>query len=313
MGELSPNDAGLRQRILVIGQGRLIDVACRALDDAGAQVLYLREPTDRQIRRAMSPDVDAVMVICRDDRASLRVALVIEGLRPGVRLIVTIYNRDLGAQLRRAVRNVRVMSMADIVAPSLAAACLSDDLLSVRRLGDRVLGIRPGADGPVTAPLAVHRPNPGERLLTNLSSLLHPFELSAKTLLSGLLGFVLILVTDSFVVSLALHEGVVDAVYSATKTIVTVGPSAGVDDGPAWLKLFSVAMMLAALAFAAVFTAGLIDRLLDRRLVAILGPRAMPRKGPRRRLGPRAGRVAAVHDAARAGRPRRGGRARPRR
>jgi hypothetical protein len=150
----------------------------------------------------MSPDVDAVMVICRDDRASLRVALVVEGLR----LIVTIYNRDLGAQLRRAVRNVRVMSMADIVAPSLAAACLSDDLLSVGRLGDRVLGIRPGADGPATAPLAVHRPNPGERLLTNLTSLLHPFELSAKTLLSGLLGFVLILVTDSFVVSLALHD-----------------------------------------------------------------------------------------------------------
>ena len=37
-------------------------------------------------------------------------------------------------------------------------------------------------------------------------------------------------------------------------------------------------MMLAALAFTGVFIAGLIERLLDRRLVAILGPRAMPRR-----------------------------------
>jgi len=51
----------------------------------------------------------------------------------------------------------------------------------------------------------------------------HPFELSAKTLLSGLLGFVVILVLDSLVTGLALHESIVDAVYGATKTIATVG------------------------------------------------------------------------------------------
>ncbi|MGI8903245.1 MAG: NAD-binding protein [Solirubrobacteraceae bacterium] len=267
-----------RERILVIGRGRLIDVARRALDGAGAEVVHLREPTDREIRRAISAEVDGVMVISRDDRASLRLALVVESMAPGVRLIVTIYNRDLAMQLRRAVRNVRVLSMADIVAPSLAAACLADDLVSVRRPGNRVLGIRPGVDGPITAPLALRRPNPVERLLRNLASLLHPFELSAKTLLAGLLGFLVILVTDSFVVAVALHDSVVDAMYSATKTIVTVGPGAGVDAGPGWLKLFSATMMLAALTFTAVFIAGLLERLLDRRLVAIMGPRAAPRK-----------------------------------
>jgi hypothetical protein len=278
MAERPPDDDGRRQHILVIGQGPLVDVVRRALDDARVPVLHLPEPTDSQIRGAMSSDVDAVMVISRDDRASLRLALVVEHLRPGVRLIVTIYNRDLGAELRRAVPNVRVMSMGDIVAPSLAAACLADDLLSVARSGDPVLGIRQGPDGPVTSPFALSRRNFGARLMMNLSSLVHPFELSARTLLLGLLGFVSILVADSLVVALALHESVADAVYAATKTIVTVGPSARVDDGPAWLKLYSAAMMLAALAFTGVFIAGLIDRLLDRRLVSILGPRAMPRK-----------------------------------
>jgi Trk K+ transport system NAD-binding subunit len=278
MNELPPHDAVTRQLILLIGEGPLVDVARRVLDDAGVQVLHLLEPTDNDIRVAVNHRVDAVMVVSRDDRAALRFALVVEHLLPGVRLIVTIYNRDLGVELRRAVPNVRVMSMADIVAPSLAAACLADDLLTALAATGGWLGIRPGPDGPVTTPLEAHPPRAGERLLTNLSSLVHPFELSAKTLLVGLLGFVIILALDSLVTGIALHESVVDAVYGATKTIVTVGPSLRVDNGPSWLKLYSAATMLASLAFTAIFIAGLIDRLIDRRLVAILGPRAMPRR-----------------------------------
>jgi Trk K+ transport system NAD-binding subunit len=278
MVELPSNDAEARELILLIGQGPQVDVARRVLDEAGVEVIHLAEPADSEIRVAVTPRVHAVMVVSRDDRAALRYALVAEHLLPGVRLIVTIYNRDLGAELRRAVPNVRVMSMADIVAPSLAAACLADDLLTALPSQDGWLGIRQGADGPVTAQLEAHPPRVGERLLSNLRSLGHPFELSAQTLLSGLLGFVVILVLDSLVTGLALHDSFVDAVYGATKTIVTVGPSQRVDNGPDWLKLYSAAMMLAALAFTAIFIAGLIDRLLDRRLVAILGPRAMPRR-----------------------------------
>lgn len=274
---MDERSAGETRRILVIGSGRLVDVARRALDDAGADVVHLREPPDRDVRRAMEVGVDAVLAISRDDRVSLRLALVVEGLAPGVRLVVTIYNRDLAAQLDRAVPTARVVSMADVAAPSLAAACLGDDLLSIRREGDRVLGVRDGADGPVADSLAVHRPTGADRLAAELSALLHPFELSAKTLLSGLLGFLIVLIVDATVVGLVLHESVVDALYLAMKTLVTVGPNPGVDDGPAWLKVFSTAMMLAALAFTAIFTAGIIDRLLNRRLVAIFGARTMPR------------------------------------
>jgi voltage-gated potassium channel Kch len=264
--------------ILVIGEGQLVDVVRRVLEEAGAEVVHLPEPADSEIRLAMTAAVDAVMVISRDDRVSLRNALVVEHVRPGVRLIVTVYNRDLGAELRRAVPNVRVISMAEVVAPSLAAACLHEELLSVRLAAGAVLGIRQGPDRPVASRLFTRSHHLGERFATNLRSLARPFELSAKTMLSGLLGFVVILLSDTVVTALELHESAVDAIYSATKTIVTVGSSARIDNGPAWLKLYSAAMMLAALAFTAVFIAGLIDRLLDRRLVAIVGPRTMPRK-----------------------------------
>jgi voltage-gated potassium channel Kch len=264
--------------ILVIGEGPLVEVVRRVLEEAGAEVLALAEPADSEIRLAMTAAVNAVMVISRDDRVSLRHALVVEHVRPGVRLIVTIYNRDLGAELRRAVPNVRVISMAEVVAPPLAAACLEDGLLSVRLTAGEVLGIRPGPEGPLASRLPTHAHHLGERLAANVRSLARPFELSAKTMLFGLLGFALILLSDTIVTALELHESVADAIYSATKAIVTVGSTARIDSGPAWLKLYSAAMMLAALAFTAIFIAGLIDRLLDRRLVAIVGSRTMPHK-----------------------------------
>jgi Trk K+ transport system NAD-binding subunit len=270
-----------QERILVLGEGRLIDVVRRVLDDAAADVIHLRAPNDRDIRRALTPDVDAVVVISRDDRVSLRIALVVERLRPGVRLIVTIYNRDLAAQVRRAVANVRVMSMADIVAPALAGPCLGDDLVAVSRSparGGPPRAVRAGDDGPQLAALPPRRGRLGERARANAASLLHPYELSAKTLLAGLLGFVAILLADAIVVGLALHEPAMRALYLATRAIVTVGPNQAIDHGPAWLLAFSIVTMLAALAFTAIFTAGLINRLMGPRLVAILGRRTMPRR-----------------------------------
>jgi Trk K+ transport system NAD-binding subunit len=270
-----------QERILVLGEGRLIDVVRRVLDDAAVDVIHLRAPNDRDIRRALTPDIDAVVVISRDDRVSLRSALVVEGLRPGVRLIVTIYNRDLAAQVRRAVRNVRVMSMADIVAPALAGPCLDEDLVAISRSpepGGPPRGVRTSAAGPVLAALAPGRGRLAERARANVSSLLHPYELSAKTLLAGLLGFVAILLADAVVVGLALHERAMRALFLATRAIVTVGPNEAIDHGPAWLLPFSIVTMLAALAFTAIFTAGLINRLMGPRLVAILGRRAMPRR-----------------------------------
>jgi len=270
-----------QERILVLGEGRLIDVVRRVLDDAAADVIHLRAPNDRDIRRALTPDVDAVVVISRDDRVSLRLALVVEGVRPGVRLIVTIYNRDLAAQVRRAVRNVRVLSMADIVAPALAGPCLGEGLLAVSRSpapGRPARAVRAGPDGPVLAPLPPGGGRLGDRLRANVASLLHPYELSAKTLLAGLLGFVAILLADALVVGLALHEPALRAVHLATRAIVTVGPNEAIDHGPQWLLAYTTVTMLAALAFTAIFTAGLINRLMAPRLVAILGRRTMPRR-----------------------------------
>ncbi|MEA2219148.1 MAG: hypothetical protein QOJ35_1774 [Solirubrobacteraceae bacterium] len=263
--------------ILLIGNDELTLVTQRALRDAGANVKSLRDPTDAAIRTALGHRVDTAVVISKDDHVSLRSALVVEGVRPGIPLIVTVFDHDVAIKLEGAVRNVRVISMADVVVPSIAAACLDHSPLSLHRSPTGIRAVRAGSEGPEIVPLDLPRRSPGARATMLLGGLLRPSELSAKILMGGLLGFFAILVLDVAMTVAFLHEPLVEAIYTATKTIATVGPNPHVDGAPTWFRLFSAAMMVAGLAFTALFTAGVVNRLIDRRLVAIVGRRIMPR------------------------------------
>jgi Trk K+ transport system NAD-binding subunit len=265
-------------RILLIGYDELTEVTERALHAAGAHVTHLRNPNDRELRRALAGDIDSVAVLSKDDHISLRLALIIENARPGVPLVVTVFGKIVASQLEKAVPNARVVSMAGLVVPSLAGPCFDERLLSISRRPEGLMGVQVRDGEPELVPIEPHRSPPVKRLLANLGALLDPFEVSARILLAGLLGFLFILVLEMVVLAIALDEPLVEAFYAATKTIVTVGPNPLIDDAEPWLKIFSAVAMLAALAFTAIFTAGVVDRLLSRRLTAILGRRAVPRR-----------------------------------
>ncbi len=266
------------RHILLIGNDEMTGVAERALTAAGARVTYLRDPHDRAIRRALEGAVDAVVIISNDDHVSLRLALVVENVRPGVRLVVTIFGSTVASQLRRTVENVQVMSMADMAVPSLAGPCFEERLLSVIRRDGGFAGVRAGEDGPELVALEPYVPPRGQRFMTQLGSLINPFDLSARILMAGLFGLIFVLLLDATVLAVALDEPLVDAFYSATKTVVTVGPNPLIDEGSSALKVFSALTMLVALGFVAVLTAGIVNRLIDSRLTAILGRRAIPRR-----------------------------------
>jgi voltage-gated potassium channel Kch len=264
--------------VLLIGNDELTSVTARALRGAGAIVTNLRDPTDPAIRTALGHKVDVVVVISRDDHISLRSALVVEGVRPGVPLVVTVFDRDVALKLEGAVRNVRVVSMADIVASTIAAPCLDETLLSLHRGEGGLSAVHAGPDGPVIRPLQLRRPGRAARLRSNLGSLLWPHETSAKILVGGLIGFHAVLLLDMLMSMAVLHESLGEAIYSATRTIVTVGPNPHVDDAARWFQIFTAGTMLTGLAFTALFTAGVVNRLISRRLVAICGRRGMPRR-----------------------------------
>jgi voltage-gated potassium channel Kch len=264
--------------VLLIGGGRLADSTGRALRAGGATVRRLEEPSDSKIREALDERVERVVVISRFDHVTLRLALVVEHIKPGVPLLVTVFDRDVAAHLREAVENLTVLSMADIVAPALAGPCLHSDLISLFRDAPEVEGIHAVDGEPRRVPAPWSAPGAGRRALGALRSLARPFDPSARILVSGLLGFLAVLVAETAVTMLAAELSLVDAIYTVAKVTVTVGPSGPADRGEDWFKLFSAAAMLVTLGFAAVLTAGIVNRLLDPRLTGIVGPAAVPRR-----------------------------------
>ena len=263
--------------MLIIGDGALPRSVELALARAGAKVRRLRQPNDREIEAALTDDLDVTMVVSRDDIEVLRIALVVEHARPGRRLIVTVFNRTVAGQLHKAVPSCQVTSMADAVATTLAGPCIAEGLESLAQLPTGLVGVREAAEGIEVVPLHIGRRGRLVRALHEVRGAFRPFDLSARFLVAGLGGFVTILALDTLVTGVALHQGPVDAFYDATKALVTVSSNPAVDRAGPGSKLFAALLILASLGFVAILTAGIINRLLDRRLTGIVGRRAIPR------------------------------------
>jgi hypothetical protein len=264
--------------VLLIGEGRLADAASRALEAGGGAVRRLLDPNDREIREALDQDVDRVVVVSRYDHVSLRLALVVEHVRPGIPQLVTIFDRDVAAHLRDSVEQVQVMAMADVVSSAFAGPCLDPRLISLERGPSGVRGIRAFDGEPRPVEVTWSRPGRARRLLANLEALARPFDASARILVAGLAGVLGVLAVETIVTMAAEGFSFVDALYSVAKVTVTAGPSAAAEHGDSLFKVFSAVAMLLTLGFTAVLTAGLVNRLLDPRLTGILGRSAVPRR-----------------------------------
>jgi hypothetical protein len=262
--------------VLVVGDGELAGALADAVGRAGGTARRLRAPTDGELADAVHAGPVRVAVVSHDDIVALRYALVAAHARPGVRLLVTIFDRTVATQIHRAVPNSHVVSLADAAIPSLAAACLSPELLAVQ--GDEALARAAGADGtPRVIPLsAVPRTRRG---WASLRSQLHPADAGSKLLVLGIVGILALLVIDAVILVVSFGERPLDALYSAVKTATAVGPSRHAEDGPSWYEAFATATMLLAVVLLGVSSAGLVNRLLSRRLTTIVGRRALPRSG----------------------------------
>lgn len=264
--------------LLVIGDDE--DLGQSVADHAqrwGNNVDRLHRPDDDELRRRLPDSVDGVAVVSRNDIVALRYALLVEHLAPGVRLVVTIFDRTVADELTRTVPNCTVLGMTDAIVPELLGNCVSPNLASLQRSGQQLLAVEhtPHATRVTRTP---HRPAPWKSRFGILLSQFRPVENSSRAMLTGFTGLLLVLALDSILGWTALHERWPDAIWHAARTLTTVGSSPAAEHAPAWYKLLSAASMLAVLALAAMFTAGFVDRLMSRRLTGIVGTLAVPRR-----------------------------------
>jgi voltage-gated potassium channel Kch len=181
----------------------------------------------------------------------------------------------MAAHVTREVPGTRVTSLADIVAPSLAGPCVDERFLAVDLEDGRPVALVEDGDGVSEEPVTSPKPR---RMAALARALFTPYDKSAGLLLFGAIGLIAIFLLETVTAVFVLDQSATDAIYGSAKTLVTVDPNPEVKSGPGWYKLFISATMLVALVFAAAFTAGLVNRVIERRLTGLVGRRVVPRR-----------------------------------
>jgi hypothetical protein len=272
------NSARNRRRpvVVVVGDGDLSEETARALEASDARVIRLPEPDEDDVREALDgARIDCVAVVALSDAVVLRLALMVRAASADVPLLLTIFDWTMAEQVSEMVPGTQISSLADIVAPSIAGPCVDERFAAVAVEDGKPVGLVETDDGVEEEPIAFFRPRRVEGLARALFT---PYDKSAGMLLFGALGLAAIFAIETVTAVFTLHQSVVDATYGAAKTLVTVDPNPKVSDGPGWYKLFTSATMIVALLFAAAFTAGLVNRVVERRLTGLFGRRAVPRR-----------------------------------
>jgi len=263
-------------RILLLGEGDLADEVHGALEALEAQVVRLAEPSQSDVAAVFEDGpVERAVVVSGDDAFALRSALMVRDADPDVELLITYFDQATAGELCERIGHCRITSMAEIVAPTLAGPCLDESLGAVKVTDGRVTGVRTDGDTVEEAPVTIPGGSQARALLTALAK---PYDKSAALLFYGAVGLIAILLLETIAAAIVLDQGIIDAFYGAAKTLVTVAPNDKVTGGPSWFKVFVSVLMLIALVFEAFFTAGIVNRLIDRRLTGLVGKRAVPRR-----------------------------------
>jgi hypothetical protein len=270
-----------QRSFLVIGATPLAGRVRAALAaEDGVEVRGQEAPDDSDLAVELGREPAAVAIAVRDDVAALRYALAVAHLSPEVPLVVTMFDRTVADQLHRLLPQVTVTSPADVAVPSLAGPCLGEHVEAawVEDGAEHRVLLQDGE--PVLIRRSLHRPSIVSRLRSVLGSLgsavLGHQDAGTRLMITGLSGLLVVLLADwSWLV--AHGHGLLRGFAEAARVVATVGPPAG--EGDATYAASSGLGMLATMGFAALFTAGLVERLVGPRLVGFLGARSAPRSG----------------------------------
>lgn len=238
----TPSDG--ERPILVLGDATSLGEAVVArLKHRGIAAEFPAVSTDAQTSTTLQrASWRAVVIVTRDDVLALRLALLSAHVRHDVPVWTTLFDSTMTRELRHAVPAVHVLSPAGLVADEIAARCVEAGARPVRSLRS---GVRVVDDA--------------LRLLAGAGA-----------------GLVIALLLEAGCSMLALHDGVIDALYFSTRSVATIAAAPGSAVAPGWFKLVSALTAIAALLLVAVFTAALVRRLSRPRLTALFGPRAAP-------------------------------------
>ncbi|RYC07277.1 NAD-binding protein [Nocardioides zhouii] len=267
--------------LLVIGDTPVACRVCATLGALGAdvQVAHLIAPSDADLATVLRDEYAHALVLIRDDVEALRYALALAHLKPTLPLIVTVFDRTIAEQLRLLLPRAAVVSSAEAAIPSLIGPCLGNGVVAeFTDYGDRIQVLwRPGSNTFEERPSSGRAVSPWRSLSRRFSVNPRHLDPGSRIMVKGLLGLAAILMLDWMWLALVAGHPPVVALSEASRVLATVGP--GPQHAEGTYGIFSAAAMLATIVLTALFTAGLVDRFLEPRLVRFRGGGSVPRGG----------------------------------
>src|SRR4029450_6613422 len=96
---------------------------------------------DVAFRRADVASADALALVRQDDVGNIHAALRVQELNPKLRLVIRMFNANLGEGVRRLLRDCRVLSDAAMAAPAFVSAAMGEVAPVHVRLAGRTLHV----------------------------------------------------------------------------------------------------------------------------------------------------------------------------
>ena len=144
--------------VRIAEQLTLSGVPCLVLDDRGSgraaqrlrgRLTELDVPTtsaaggavDVSLSEGGVTGAQAVVAAADSDIDNLEVALHAAEVAEGIRIVVSLDNARLGAELQAALPNARVLSLGDRAGPGFVEACVQSNVLHAFRLGQQPLEV----------------------------------------------------------------------------------------------------------------------------------------------------------------------------
>ena len=122
----------------IVGPGQS-EWAERIAGVAGTDVVITERVDASAFARAQLVEADALALVNQDDGGNVDAALVAQEIKPGIRIVIRMFNLSLGRRMEDMLTNCHVISPAAIAAPAFVAAALDETTSAPIRIADRTL------------------------------------------------------------------------------------------------------------------------------------------------------------------------------
>lgn len=131
------------EQVLVLAHGDLDGDVLDELAALGAPVTVTHQVRESHLRDARVTEAKAAVILGDDDVRAVRLALMIEELAPGLRIVIEMTNPQLGGRLAELIGDCTLLSSAELAAPVFVAAALATADTQTFEIGGRMVAAGP--------------------------------------------------------------------------------------------------------------------------------------------------------------------------